>query len=310
MQLNSDQFRGLVADYFKNKGNHPLYDFWISDHLKKVGIPDSGLHEYLHGVVKHIENERLPRGRRLLDLGCGMGEFSVFLGLQGYQVTGIDMDAEQLRIACKLSQENDNIVTFLMGDAANLPFRDEYFDLVICFDVFEHIGELRPTLNELYRVCNDQSGIFARFPNKLKLIDDHTGLPFLPLLPGDFQRFYMKLFPGRGAYYQECSGVHYRYFQHFLRMARRAGFHVEPIPPHLAYPRSSGLIRLAAKCFPRLAPSIEPYFHLLLLKKSSHTLQPSFLIEILERLFPILAVMSPIPSIARAILRRVRSCLK
>lgn len=284
--MKSDRFQIALREYFSDKKDHPLYDFWIKDHLLKVGIPTRELHSYLHNIMQYIKKQYDIAGNKILDLGCGMGEFSVFLALQGYDVVGVDMDEKQLKIARTLSEENGNVAEFIRADATKLPFRDEEFDLVICFDVFEHIEDLLPVLRELYRVTKKNSAIFVRFPNKLRLIDDHTRLPLLPLLPKKMWGLYLSIFGKNRKYYQEGLGVYYRTFQQVLKIAMISGFFVEVIPLDLAYPYLPENIKKIINKFPKLIPSIEPHFHIVLIKKRGEkTVEPSTLSTLIENIF-------------------------
>ena len=77
---------------------HPQYNFWISDHLLKVGIPDCRLLNHIRGVINFIHATYASNLRKkeikILDLGCGMGEFAVSLSLSGYNVVTVDADRE------------------------------------------------------------------------------------------------------------------------------------------------------------------------------------------------------------------------
>jgi len=283
--MKADKFANTLKEYFSDKEGHLLYKLWIKDHLLKVGIPTKELHIYLQNVIQYIKQRYNIEGNKLLDLGCGMGEFAVFLALQGYDVVGIDMDEKQLKIARVLSEENGRVAKFIRRDATDLPFADEKFNLVICFDIFEHIENLTPVLKELYRVTEKNSAIFVRFPNKLKLVDDHTGLSLLPLLPKKTWGLYLNIFGKNRKYYQEGLGIHYRTCQNVLKIAIKCGFVVEILPPQLMYPALSKTIKNVVNRFPSLLPSIGPYFHLVFLKKPTTTiLKPSVSAAFIENL--------------------------
>jgi SAM-dependent methyltransferase len=69
---------------------------------------------------------------RCLDLGCGTGlHFATLLDL-GWTTTGVDLSADQLRVAA----EREAAVELVQADAADLPFDDDCFDAVV--SVFTH----------------------------------------------------------------------------------------------------------------------------------------------------------------------------
>lgn len=80
-----------------------------------------------------IENTDLPEGRgRLLDAGCGDGEWSILLS-EWYNVTGIDLSEKGVEVARKRAEEaglGDDRVAFRAGSALDLG--DETWDVIFC----------------------------------------------------------------------------------------------------------------------------------------------------------------------------------
>ncbi|MBP1911658.1 class I SAM-dependent methyltransferase [Thermococcus stetteri] len=228
--MKSEGFQVALKEYFEKYKYHPQYDFWIHDHLFKVGIPDSKLLNHIHSVVDYIHKTYMPDLKKndikILDLGCGMGEFATFLSVLGYNVVGVDMDEEQLRLAKILKDENRAKAKFINADATRLPFGDKEFNIIICFDVFEHVEDLLPICTEMRRVLKDDGVVFLRFPNKLKGYEDHVGLPLLPLLPERIFQFIFKKITKSRRYYQEGLHVYYRRFSEVYHVLRNCGFYI------------------------------------------------------------------------------------
>ena len=78
------------------------------------------------------------RGRRVLDLGCGAGESSVYLALRGAEVTSVDISAEMVRITRRLAERYDTSVDARVMLAEDLKFDDETFDVVFGNGVLHH----------------------------------------------------------------------------------------------------------------------------------------------------------------------------
>jgi SAM-dependent methyltransferase len=68
------------------------------------------------------------RGRDMLELGCGGGQWSIALEAAGARSVGLDLSREQLRHARRGSAS----VPLLAADAERLPFADAAFDIVFC----------------------------------------------------------------------------------------------------------------------------------------------------------------------------------
>lgn len=90
---------------------------------------------------------------KVLEIGCGTGNVSSFLSRKGYEVTG----CEYYREAIKRVWPGFRIV---QGDADNLPFEDNSFDIVGLFDVIEHFHDDTKPMKEAVRVCR-KGGIVA-----------------------------------------------------------------------------------------------------------------------------------------------------
>lgn len=83
---------------------------------------------------------------RLLDVGCGTGLLAVTLAERGWSVTGIDISADQLRLAEKRGAE------VLQGDGAAVPFGDSSFDAAVSMWTHTDVDDFRAVLREIERV--------------------------------------------------------------------------------------------------------------------------------------------------------------
>lgn len=91
-------------------------------------------------------------GTRHLDVGCGNGAVPLHMAREyGWAVTGLDVDPAQIALA---QTNTGNLVgtEFLTGDATQLPFEDNNFDVVSSFRTTHHIPDWQAALAELVRV--------------------------------------------------------------------------------------------------------------------------------------------------------------
>src|SRR5262249_17010217 len=105
--------------------------------------------------------DRLPKGSRLLDGGCGTGEWTLYFQQKGFDVCGLDISrttVEKLKSYFPDSR-------FVVGDIRKTDFPDNTFDAYYSWGAFEHfeIG-LGPCLDEAYRVLKPGGWLFISVP--------------------------------------------------------------------------------------------------------------------------------------------------
>ncbi len=85
-----------------------------------------------------------------LDAGCGEGFVTEIIAQQfpGMPITGFDFNAPSVELA----RAKNPGVTFDVASIYELPYRDNQFDAVGCFEVLEHLHEPRQAIRELARV--------------------------------------------------------------------------------------------------------------------------------------------------------------
>ena len=105
----------------------------------------------------------LHEGMHILDIGCGIGGPARTLAAEfGCHVTGIDLTKEYC-ITAELLTEHvglSDLITFRHGNALNLPFEDEIFDVVWMQHVLMNIENKPQVFNEIHRVLQT-GGVLA-----------------------------------------------------------------------------------------------------------------------------------------------------
>ncbi len=92
------------------------------------------------------------RDRRVLDLGSGLGEASVWFALQGAQVTALDISPGMLDVVRRVAERHDVTVSTVVGSATDLSqFADGSFDIVYGANMLHHV-EIPACLDEVRRV--------------------------------------------------------------------------------------------------------------------------------------------------------------
>jgi 2-polyprenyl-3-methyl-5-hydroxy-6-metoxy-1,4-benzoquinol methylase len=101
---------------------------------------------------KDFSSSLVQDAHRILDIGCGIGKFTYLV--RGQNAVGIDLELEALKTANKFCTRSN----FVVASALALPFRDGSFDLVLMWEIIEHVPvetEIE-VLSEIYRIsCLD-----------------------------------------------------------------------------------------------------------------------------------------------------------
>jgi ubiquinone/menaquinone biosynthesis C-methylase UbiE len=97
-------------------------------------------------------------GKRVLEIACGTGRFTVMLAERGADVVGLDISRAMLTQGREKATDAgvDDHITFLLGDAARLPFPDDYFDAVFAMRFFHLADTPAKFLAEMARVSKRQ----------------------------------------------------------------------------------------------------------------------------------------------------------
>lgn len=106
---------------------------------------------------------RIAADKDVLDAGCGTGYGTVILADAGAAaVTGIDLSADAVAVASERLGDRGSAV---QGDLRELPFEDDSFDLIVCFETIEHVAEGPKVIGEFRRVLRPGGVLLISSPN-------------------------------------------------------------------------------------------------------------------------------------------------
>lgn len=104
--------------------------------------------------------------RDMLDIGCGFGWFELLALDRGARsITGVDLTDTDLATARR--HFDDERVAFRVASALDLPFADESFDTVVCWEVLEHLPSSteQRAFDEIYRVLRPGGALYLSTPH-------------------------------------------------------------------------------------------------------------------------------------------------
>ncbi len=121
------------------------------------------------------------QNKQLLDLGSGIGGYSLEFAQVGAQVISVDLVQPCLTRTGNLKQ--------IQGSAISIPLRDESVDMVFCASLIEHVARPDAVLKEIERVLKPGGVAYVSFPPYYNPTGGHEFAPFHYL----GERFAMRL---------------------------------------------------------------------------------------------------------------------
>lgn len=112
-------------------------------------------------------NRRDFRDKVVLDIGCGAAGKTLYYASQGVRkIYGIDVVERYEEEANALARQKgmEHLFQFVLADAADTGFEDNFFDTIIMNDAMEHVEKPLEVLRECYRVLKPGSRLYINFP--------------------------------------------------------------------------------------------------------------------------------------------------
>lgn len=128
------------------------------------------LHKRFDQHLALIQESRT--GNKLLDIGCGTGHFLKYLNSKrdSWKIYGV----EPSKLLREAAQKN-TLADIREGTLNKIPFNDNFFDTVTCYDVLEHDIDLEKNIAELRRVLKPKGILLIQAPNYRSLMAFITG---------------------------------------------------------------------------------------------------------------------------------------
>jgi len=102
------------------------------------------------------------KGKKILDVGCGNGNYTAMFAHDDNKVVGVDINDFRQKKFIKNFR-------FVKYKGKKLPFKNQEFDIVVSFDVVEHVENDVFFIGEIYRVLRKGGDIYLATPNRTRL---------------------------------------------------------------------------------------------------------------------------------------------
>lgn len=158
-------------------------------------------------VISHV-----GKGKKVLDVGCASGYLDEYFKKNGCMVVGIEMDAKAAAFARKYCE---NVLVMDIEETVELPYPDDFFDVILYADVLEHLKRPDLALMRIKRYLSPSGYLIASIPN----------IGYVPVR--------MKLLLGKFEYeeYGHLDKTHLRFFtlKTCKKLFQESGFYIEKI---------------------------------------------------------------------------------
>lgn len=129
----------------KDVGIYGLTAKWYDKNSRKSRMAE--MQSYAHEVAS-----RVSKGANILEVAPGPGYLSIELAKKDFNLTGVEISPDFVKIAKNNAKEANVSVDFKEGNASNLPCEDNFFDFIVCSAAFKNFKDPVKALNEMYRV--------------------------------------------------------------------------------------------------------------------------------------------------------------
>lgn len=173
--------------------------------------------------------------KKILEVGCGRGEFLTAMKAKGYDIVGVEPDPYKHETIKMNEKEMGVKVEAINAPGEKLPFEPETFDFIYCNNVIEHCQDPLQLLKESYRVLKPEGLMYFTVINRFGFRDPHYHLNFLNWLPRWLAEKYIilrrrsKTFIHPTESLNKLSEMHYFTFGGFKKIARELGFETQDL---------------------------------------------------------------------------------
>ena len=173
------QHNDVIRDSFTTQAKMFAANPWVTDE---------------HRIQRLVAAARLKGNERVLDIATGPGYIAEAFARAAREVIGIDLTEAMLSIARERTRQRGVAnVSFRTGDAQNLPFEPEEFELVVSRLALHHVQNPLQVLREMTRVLRRGGTVLiedifasehperAAFQDRWEILRDPSHVRVIPL---------------------------------------------------------------------------------------------------------------------------------
>jgi len=150
----------------KEKEIKKFFDVMSIDRNLEIESDPIGKYEQQMRQRAVVELLNPTKSELILDVGCGNARDIIVFGSSGAESIGIDLSTGMIKEGRKdIAKIGLEKIDLIVGNATNLPFKEETFDKISCSETIEHIPNYEDAITEMNRVLKRGGKLVITTPN-------------------------------------------------------------------------------------------------------------------------------------------------
>jgi 2-polyprenyl-3-methyl-5-hydroxy-6-metoxy-1,4-benzoquinol methylase len=146
-----------------NNSGNGIQERWVSEKKEWKSLSEFIL--FLKQKKAYQYAGQYCNDKVVLDYGCGSGYGTALLSQHASHVIGVDTEEDVIDF-CNRTIKSSKLAFSKVDSDSSIPFNDKAFDVIVSFQVIEHVNDVRRYLLELKRVLKDNGVLFITTPNR------------------------------------------------------------------------------------------------------------------------------------------------
>jgi len=171
---NREIRRGILIEQIRSYWNEKIHDMEMTQHPVGTAEFFNDLEEYRFDKLRYLPRlVDFPgyRGKRVLEIGCGLGIDLVRFAKGGAEVTGVDLAARSIELATGNFELHRVRGCLRMMDGEALEFDDRSFDVVYAHGVLQYTANAQRMIDEIHRVLKPEGEAILMVYNRLSWLN-------------------------------------------------------------------------------------------------------------------------------------------
>jgi len=159
VRLSDEEYKEQTRVHWGNVpcgSNYSDEMFMTKDFFEEIESHRYKSHPWILEAIRGFD----IRGKKVLEIGYGMGTDHLQMARRGGSMYGLDLTPMSYEVTKKRFEIYGFHSELTVGDAENLPYPDDYFDFVYSFGVIHHTPNTQKVIDEIHRVLKPEGKVW------------------------------------------------------------------------------------------------------------------------------------------------------